>query len=135
MPAPQPPLQLPVQLSAQLALQLPVLARRGFFPRVRLGWRHPGVTRVLRTLAPAVFGLALYQVNVIGARLLASFLEPGSVTYLYYAQRLMELPMGVFAVAVATAARRTRPWALKNSVVQTDSKPAASSLDSNSARS
>jgi putative peptidoglycan lipid II flippase len=88
----------------QLLMQLPGLARRGFFPRPRLDLRHPGMIRVIKTMAPAVFGLALYQVNVIGARLLASFGEPGSVTYLYYSQRLMELPMGVFAVAVATAA-------------------------------
>jgi len=89
---------------AQLLLQLPGLARRGYFPRPRLDLRHPGLIRVLKTMAPAVFGLALYQVNVMGARLLASFLDPGAVTYLYYSQRLMELPMGVFAVAVATAA-------------------------------
>ncbi len=89
---------------AQLCLQLPGLARRGYFPRPRLALRHPGMKRVLMTMAPAVFGLALYQVNVIGARLLASFLDPGAVTYLYYSQRLMELPMGIFAVAVATAA-------------------------------
>lgn len=91
---------------AQLLLQLPGLARRGYFPKPRpgLALRHPGLRRVLRLMAPAVFGLALYQVNVIVARLLASFLDPGSVTYLYYSQRLMELPMGIFAVAVATAA-------------------------------
>lgn len=88
----------------QLLLQLPGLARRGYFPRLRFDLRHPGLIRVLKTMAPAVFGLALYQVNVIGARLLASFLDPGAVTYMYYSQRLMELPMGVFAVAVATAA-------------------------------
>ncbi len=89
---------------AQVLLQLPGLARRGFFPRPRLDFRHPGLIRVVKTMAPAIFGLALYQVNVMVARLLASFLDPGAVTYLYYSQRLMELPMGVFAVAVATAA-------------------------------
>lgn len=91
----------------QLLLHLPVMARRGYMPRLRLGFRHPGVIRVAKLMAPAVFGLALYQVNVILARLLASFLEEGAVTYLYYSQRLIEFPMGIFAVAVATAAMPT----------------------------
>lgn len=90
--------------AVQLGLQLPVMARRGYFPRLRPRLHHPGVRRMLRLMAPAVFGLALYQVNVMLSRLLASFLPDGSVTYLYYAQRLIEFPMGIFAVAVATAA-------------------------------
>ncbi len=92
---------------SQLLLQLPVMARRGYLPRLRARLRHPGVARMLKLMAPAVFGLALYQVNVILARLLASFLQEGAVTYLYYSQRLIEFPMGVFAVAVATAAMPT----------------------------
>ncbi|MFH2010975.1 MAG: murein biosynthesis integral membrane protein MurJ, partial [bacterium] len=90
--------------AAQLLLQLPVMARRGYLPRLRLHLRHPGVVQMAKLMAPAVFGLALYQVNVVLARLLASFLADGTVTYLYYSQRLIELPMGIFAVAVATAA-------------------------------
>lgn len=92
---------------AQLGMQLPVMARRGYLPRLRARLGHPGVRRMLRLMAPAVFGLALYQVNVIIARLLASFLQEGAVTYLYYSQRLIEFPMGIFAIAVATAAMPT----------------------------
>lgn len=88
----------------QLLLQYPPLISRGYRPRLRFEPRHPGVTRTLKLMAPAIFGLALYQINVILARLLASFLPDGTVTYLYYAQRLIEFPMGIFAVAVATAA-------------------------------
>ncbi|MDY0004391.1 MAG: murein biosynthesis integral membrane protein MurJ, partial [Polyangia bacterium] len=89
---------------AQLLLQLPAMAKRGYWPRLRMQLRHPGVVRMAKLMAPAVFGLALYQVNVLLARLLASFLPEGAVTYLYYSQRLIEFPMGIFAVAVATAA-------------------------------
>lgn len=88
----------------QLVLQVPWMAKHGFLPRIRVDFAHPGVRRVARLMAPAVFGLALYQVNVLLARLLASFLPHGAVSYIYYAQRLIEFPLGVFAVAVATAA-------------------------------
>lgn len=93
--------------TGQLVLQLPLMARFGYLPRLRWNPTHPGVKKVARLMGPAVFGLALYQLNVLLARLLASFLEDGAVTYLYYAQRLIEFPMGVFAVAVATAATPT----------------------------
>lgn len=92
---------------AQLVLQLPAMAHRGYLPHLVRQFRHPGVTRMAKLMAPAVFGLALYQVNVLLARLLASFLPEGAVTYLYYSQRLIEFPMGIFAVAVATAAMPT----------------------------
>lgn len=91
----------------QLVLQLPIMARFGYLPRLKWNPKHPGVKKVARLMGPAVFGLALYQLNVLLARLLASFLDHGAVTYLYYAQRLIEFPMGVFAVAVATAATPT----------------------------
>jgi putative peptidoglycan lipid II flippase len=55
-------------------------------------------------MLPAVFGLAIYEINVILARQLASFLPEGSISYLYYSQRLIEFPMGIFAVAIATVA-------------------------------
>ncbi len=90
--------------AAQIGLQIPIMARFGYRPRIRFDPNHPGVRKVARLMGPAVFGLALYQLNVLLARLLASFLASGAVTYLYYAQRLIEFPMGVFAVAVATAA-------------------------------
>lgn len=91
----------------QFALQVPLMARFGYRPRLRWNPSHPGVKKVVRLMGPAVFGLALYQLNVLLARLLASFLQHGAVTYLYYAQRLIEFPMGVFAMAVATAATPT----------------------------
>ncbi len=88
----------------QYAVNVPPLVKLGFPPRFRKDLTHPGVREVMRLMGPAIFGLAVYQVNVILARLLASFLPEGSVSYIYYSQRLFEFPMGVFAVALSTAA-------------------------------
>jgi len=93
--------------TAQVALQLPPMAARGYLPRPRVQFRHEGVREVARLMGPAVFGLAIYQINIILAGQFASFLGDGAVSYLYYAQRLVEFPMGLFSVALATAAMPT----------------------------
>jgi putative peptidoglycan lipid II flippase len=89
---------------AQIALQLPFLARRNMLPAPRFNFLNPGVVRVAKLMLPSIFGLAIYQVNIILSRQFASFLPEGSISYLYYAQRLIEFPMGIFAVAIATVA-------------------------------
>lgn len=86
----------------QLAFQLPFLARIGMLPRWRLDWRHPGVRRVLLLMAPAVFGVSVSQVSLLINTIFASFLVTGSVSWLYYADRLMEFPAGVLGVALGT---------------------------------
>jgi putative peptidoglycan lipid II flippase len=87
---------------AQLALQIPALRRIGMLPRVRFDWRHPGVQRVLKQMGPAVFGVSVGQLSIIINTILASFLITGSVSWLYYADRLMEFPMGMLGVALGT---------------------------------
>lgn len=87
----------------QVAFQVPALRREGMLPRPTLDLRHPGVRTVLKLLLPAVFGVAVYQINIILSRTFASFLPTGSVTYLYYAFRLVELPQGLFIYALASA--------------------------------
>jgi putative peptidoglycan lipid II flippase len=86
----------------QLALQLPFLARIGMLPRWRLNLRHPGVARVLKLMAPALFGVSVSQISLLINTIFASFLVSGSVSWLYYADRLMEFPAGVLGVAVGT---------------------------------
>jgi len=86
----------------QVGLQLPFLRRKGMLVRPSLNLTHPGVLKVGTLMLPAVFGLAIYEVNVILSRQFASFLPEGSISYLYYAARLIEFPMGIFAVAMAT---------------------------------
>ena len=88
---------------AQVLLQLPFVARYGISLKPKLNWRHPGVRRIFQLMLPAVFGVAVYQFNVFVGTLLASLLPEGSVSYLYYATRLIEFPLGIFAVALGTA--------------------------------
>ena len=87
----------------QLAFQFPFLLRHGvhLFRRARLF--HPALFRVGSTLLPALLGAAVYQVNVLVGTMLASLLPQGSVSYLYYADRLVQFPLGIFAIAMGTA--------------------------------
>lgn len=88
----------------QLVVQLPELRRLGVPLRPSWDWRHPAVARIAQRLWPAVFALAAVQVTVVVNTLLASLLPAGTVSYLYYADRVMEFPLGVFGIALATAA-------------------------------
>ncbi len=87
----------------QAAVQLPALGRAGMAARPRLGFGDPGVRKVLRLMAPLMLGVGVYQVNVMLTRLFASYLPSGSQSYLYYGQRLVEIPQGMFALAIASA--------------------------------
>ena len=86
----------------QLAFQVPFLAKLGLLPRWRLNFSHPGVQRILKLMAPAAFGVSISQVSLLINTIFASFLVSGSVSWLYYADRLMEFPAGVLGVAVGT---------------------------------
>ncbi len=86
----------------QLAFQLPFLHRLGLLGVPRFDLRHPGVQRILRLMLPALFGVSVAQVNLLIDTLIASFLVTGSVSWLYYADRLMEFPLGVFGIALGT---------------------------------
>ncbi|MDO8526956.1 MAG: murein biosynthesis integral membrane protein MurJ [Deltaproteobacteria bacterium] len=90
----------------QLVIQLPWLIRAGFFPRIDFNV-HPELKALLLLMLPAAYGAAVYQVNVIIMRLFASYLPTGAISYLWYASRLFEFPMGVFAIALATAIQPT----------------------------
>lgn len=89
---------------AQLLLQLPYLARHGFTYSADFHFRDAALKRLLWLMLPALFGAAVYQINVLVSTILASVLPAGSVSYLYYADRLLEFPVGVFAIALGTAA-------------------------------
>jgi putative peptidoglycan lipid II flippase len=86
----------------QLAFQVPFLFRMGLLPRWRLDLAHPGVRRILKLMAPAAFGVSISQVSLLINTIFASFLASGSVSWLYYADRLMEFPAGVLGVALGT---------------------------------
>lgn len=85
-----------------LLFQLPFLARIHLLPSPRLDWRDPGVKRILGLMVPALFGVSISQINMMLDSMLASLLPDGSVSWLFFSDRLVELPLGVFAIAVAT---------------------------------
>ena len=90
--------------SLQLAGQLPTLFRAGFVFRPALDLKDPGLRRILALMAPAIFGLAALQINVFINTHFASSLEQGSLSWLNYAFRFFQFPVGVFGVAISVAA-------------------------------
>ena len=91
----------------QALFQVPSLVSRGVMPRFILPRLTPEIRRVAVMMGPAVLGVAVYQVNILVDTLLASFLPTGSITYLWYGNRMMQFPLGVFGIALATAALPT----------------------------
>ncbi len=87
---------------AQLCFQFPFLYRQGFLCIPRLNFRHPGVRKIFKLILPAIFGVSVSQINLLVDTLIASFLVTGSVSWLYYSDRLVEFPLGVFGIALAT---------------------------------
>ena len=87
---------------AQLTLQLPFLAGMGLLPKPTIEPKHPGVLQVGKLLVPAVFSASVGQINALVNTILASTLITGSLSWLYYADRLLELPVGLVAVALGT---------------------------------
>ncbi|MCL4792591.1 MAG: murein biosynthesis integral membrane protein MurJ, partial [Gammaproteobacteria bacterium] len=86
----------------QLACMLPSLMRIRLMPRPRLGFHHPGVRKILRLMLPGLFGSSVAQISILLDTLIASLLATGSISWLYYSDRLMEFPLGVFGIALAT---------------------------------
>ena len=86
----------------QLALQLPALRRLGLLPRWDWAPQDEGVRRILKLMGPAAIGVSVAQISLVLNTIFASFLETGSVSWLYYADRLMEFPTGMLGVALGT---------------------------------
>jgi putative peptidoglycan lipid II flippase len=126
----------------QLMFQLPFLHRIHMLPTPKVDWQDSGVRKILALMGPAIFGVSVSQINLLLDTMLATFLPTGSVSWLYYSDRLSELPLGVFAVAIATvilpnlsrhhaaeskqAFSETLDWALK--LVLIIAVPAAAAL-------
>lgn len=86
----------------QLLFQIPFLLSLGMLPWPRWNFSDPGLRQVLQRIGPAVFGVSAVQINLLINTLIASFMISGSVSWLYYSDRLVEFPLGVFGVALAT---------------------------------
>lgn len=109
----------------QLLFQLPALARLGLLPRPRLGFGDTGVKRMITLMLPAIFSVSVTQINLLLDTLIASFLSVGSVSWLYYSDRLVEFPLGILGLAVATVILPN----LAKSHAADDSAAFSSSLD------
>jgi putative peptidoglycan lipid II flippase len=86
----------------QLAIQIPSLKKLGLKFKPTFTFRDPEIGRIVRLLVPTLFGVAIYEINIIVSQLIASFLEPGTVSSLQYSSRLLELTLGIFVVSIAT---------------------------------
>lgn len=119
--------------AAQLLFQFPFLARQGLLPRPRFKKAHEGVKKITRLMLPAIFGSSVVQINLLVDTLIASFLVAGSISWLYFSDRFVELPLALFGIAIATvilprlsrehaaktpeAFNNTLDWALKLTLV------------------
>jgi putative peptidoglycan lipid II flippase len=86
----------------QVIFQIPALIRLGLLPRFKVDFYHAGVRRVMRLMLPAIFSVSVTQINLLLDSLFASFLTVGSVSWLYYSDRLVEFPLGIIGMALAT---------------------------------
>jgi putative peptidoglycan lipid II flippase len=87
----------------QLMLQVPFLWTKGFRFRLTTPLVHPGVRQIGRLMLPSIVGAGVYQVNVVSGTILASYLLEGSISWLYYADRVFQFPLGIFAISMGTA--------------------------------
>jgi putative peptidoglycan lipid II flippase len=87
----------------QFLFQIPFLWKRKITFRLNFNFKHPAIKRIGLLMIPGVIGTAVYQINVFVDTIFASFLPSGSVTYLFFADRLMEFPLGIFAIAIGMA--------------------------------
>lgn len=86
----------------QLLFQLPFLAKAGLLVMPRWGWRDENVIKIRKLMLPALFGVSVSQINLLLDTVIASFLLTGAVSWLYYSDRLIEFPLGLFGIAIAT---------------------------------
>ncbi|MDR3237585.1 MAG: murein biosynthesis integral membrane protein MurJ [Spirochaetia bacterium] len=84
----------------QFLLQIPYMVKTGFKMRISVDFKHRGIRKIFTMLAPALFGMAVYQINSLIITVMASYLAPGSISYIYYSDRLTELVLGVFIVSI-----------------------------------
>jgi len=87
----------------QLGLQIPFLVKKGFYFWEKAPFFHPGIKQIIILMGPAVIGAAVQQINLFIATMLASMLPEGSISYLYYADRLVEFPLGILAISMSVA--------------------------------
>lgn len=86
----------------QLVFQIPFLYQAGVLVKPKWAWNEPGVIKIRKLIVPALFGVSVTQINLLLDTVIASFLVEGSISWLYYADRLLEFPLGLFGIGIAT---------------------------------
>jgi putative peptidoglycan lipid II flippase len=86
----------------QFLFQIPFLYKAGMLVKPKWAWHSEGVTKIRKLIVPALFGVSVTQINLLFDTLIASFLITGSISWLYYADRLLEFPLGLFGIGIAT---------------------------------
>ncbi|KOH18806.1 murein biosynthesis integral membrane protein MurJ [Vibrio parahaemolyticus] len=86
----------------QFLFQIPFLIKAGVMVKPKWGWRDPGVVKIRTLMIPALFGVSVSQINLLFDTFIASFLQTGSISWLYYSDRLLGFPLGLFGIAIAT---------------------------------
>ena len=109
----------------QLLFLLPFLFKAGVLVKPTWGWSDPDVVKVRRLMIPALFGVSVGQINLLLDTMIASFLMTGSISWLYYSDRLLEFPLGLFGIAIATVILPT----LSRNYVSKDSQAFSANID------
>ncbi|WP_018652703.1 murein biosynthesis integral membrane protein MurJ [Actinobacillus capsulatus] len=86
----------------QFSFQIPFMKKEGLLVKPKWAWKDEGVTKVRNLMIPALFGVSVTQLNLLINQVIASFLATGSITWLYYSDRLIEFPLGLFGIAIST---------------------------------
>ncbi|MFT6344871.1 MAG: putative peptidoglycan lipid II flippase [Paraglaciecola sp.] len=109
----------------QLLFLLPFLYRAGLLVKPKWGWSDPDIVKVRTLIIPALFGVSVGQLNLLFDTVIASFLGTGSISWLYYSDRLLEFPLGLFGIAIATVILPT----LSQNHVAKDDKAFSANID------
>ncbi len=107
---------------AQFIFQIPFLKKAGFLVKPKIDFKDEKVKKVEKLMLPAIFGVSVTQINLLINQIIASFLITGSISYLYYADRLVELPLGVFGIAISTVILPRLSRIAKNQQISTAQK-------------
>lgn len=86
----------------QFLFQIPFMKKEGLLVKPKWDWKDEGVTKVRKLMIPALFGVSVTQLNLLLNQVIASFLITGSISWMYYADRLIEFPLGLFGIAIST---------------------------------
>lgn len=108
----------------QFLFQIPFMKKAGLLVKPQWAWNDEGVKKVRMLMLPALFGVSVTQINLLLNQVIASFLVTGSITWLYYSDRLIEFPLGIFGIAISTVVLPTLSKIAKQKVLNETARQA-----------